>query len=77
MVEPQLLTRRGQAGAARRDVAVAKRLGIFLCHRKGGVGVLALFIKLVVERPTRAEVFPDSDNLEDLALILGTARDPL
>ena len=47
---------------------VYERFGAFLCHHKGGGGDLARFGKLAMLRSTRAAVFIDSDNLDDLYL---------
>ncbi|CAE7320100.1 Grm8 [Symbiodinium necroappetens] len=48
--------------------------GIFLCHHKGGAGSLCRLIKLLVARHSSANVFLDSDQLEDLDLIFDTIR---
>merc|ERR1719210_1006613 len=55
-------------------VQMKKMFGIFLCHHKGGGGVLARFIKLAMRRSTNAEIFLDSDNLEDLDVLFDIVR---
>ena len=51
-----------------------KEFGAFLCHHKGGGGALVSFVKLAMKRSTNAEVFIDSDNLEDLGVLFDVVR---
>ena len=41
----------------------------FLCHHKAGAGALCRFIKLIVHKYGRMNIFLDSDELDDLARI--------
>ncbi|CAE8718953.1 unnamed protein product, partial [Polarella glacialis] len=48
--------------------------GAFLCHHKGGAGVLARFIKMAAAAHTNDQMFLDSDNLEDLDTLFNIVR---
>lgn len=52
----------------------AKKYGCFLCHAKGSAGVLARFLKILLERRVKTQVFLDSDQLEDLGMLLDSVR---
>eukprot|EP00439_Symbiodinium_sp_Y106_P020097 s1659_g2.t1 len=61
-----LLAGLGAVGfAVFRHFAPKASFGIFLCHHKGGAGSLCRLIKLLVARHSSANVFLDSDQLED------------
>lgn len=51
-----------------------KLFGIFLCHHKGSAGSLCRLLKLMVSAQSSAEVFLDSDQLEDLDSIFEVIR---
>ncbi|CAE7039446.1 CRMB1 [Symbiodinium sp. KB8] len=46
-----------------------RRYFIFLCHHKQKAGALCRYMKLVIAKHVRTEVFLDSDQLEDLSLL--------
>ncbi|CAE8581743.1 unnamed protein product [Polarella glacialis] len=52
----------------------AKSFGIFLCHHKGGAGILSRYMKLVAFKHSSSLLFLDSDELESLDLIFDTVR---
>merc|ERR1719159_1023215 len=48
--------------------------GVFLCHHKGGAAVLGRYFKIKMGRHSSAQVFLDSDQLEELDLIFDIVR---
>ena len=45
------------------------KYSMFLCHHKAGAGALCRFIKLIVHKYGRMNIFLDSDELDDLSRI--------
>ncbi|CAE8681777.1 unnamed protein product [Polarella glacialis] len=47
---------------------------VFLCHHKGAAGVLCRYIKMMLTKHARGNVFLDTDQLEDLDLIFDAVK---
>ncbi len=51
------------------------KYAVFLCHHKAGAGALARFVKMSMQLFTSLNIFLDSDELENLALIFDIVRE--
>jgi len=51
-----------------------QKFGIFLCHHKAGAGSLCRLIKILMSRHSKAKVFLDCDQLENLDFLFDVVR---